>query len=420
MAQGNNDKVLAHAQFVASHLATDERGAVTVLAVHKGGQRQQQVRVVVRHVLGAETLAVVLGNEAGVEVPRRKTRVSQQRGLERNVAGDAPDHEAIECLAHLGNGVEPVASVHDQFGNHRVIVHGNLAAVLHAGVHPHPLPLAGVGGEHGLGRRLKAHQTPGGWQKVAKRVLGIDTAFDGPALAFDLVLRQGQRLARSDPNHQLHQVQPGDALGHRVLHLQTGVHLQKVKALVLADHKLHRASTLVIDRLGQGHGLLAHGLAGGVADEGAGRLLDHLLMAALDRALALVQVQHVALAVANELDLDVTRLLDKFFNEHPVVAEAVAGLIAATGEAFQSLLVVPGHAQALATPAGTGLDHHRVTNAARNLNRTLGRLDGIVHTRNAVDPSRASQLFGLDLVAHGGNRMVFGANKDDPSLLHTA
>ncbi|WP_446325770.1 pyridoxal-phosphate dependent enzyme [Blastomonas sp. CACIA14H2] len=37
-----------------------------------------------RHVLGAETLAVVLGNEAGVELARDELRVRQQRGLERS------------------------------------------------------------------------------------------------------------------------------------------------------------------------------------------------------------------------------------------------------------------------------------------------------------------------------------------------
>ncbi len=43
--------------------------------------------------------------------------------------------------------------------------------------------------------------------------------------------------------------------------------------------------------------------------KGDGRFFDHLLVAALDGALALVQVDHVAVAVAQDLDLDVARLL---------------------------------------------------------------------------------------------------------------
>ena len=205
-----------------------------------------------------------------------------------------------------------------------------------------------------------------------------------------------------------------------MLHLQPGVHLQKVKALVPAHHKLHCAGTLVIDRTGQRHRLLAHGLAGGVADERAGRLLDHLLVAALDRALALVEVQQVAVAVANQLDLDMTRLLDKFFNEHPVVAKAVARLIAAAGETLQRLLVVGGHAQALAAAAGAGLDHHRVTDAAGDFNRALGRLDGAVDAGNAVDAGHQREFFGFDFVAHGRNRVVLWADEDNACLFGPA
>ena len=49
--------------------------------------------VVVRHVFGMESLAVVLGNETGVELARHKLRVRQQRRLERNVA-DAADPQS--------------------------------------------------------------------------------------------------------------------------------------------------------------------------------------------------------------------------------------------------------------------------------------------------------------------------------------
>ena len=192
----------------------------------------------------------------------------QQGRLKRNIAAHAPNHKAVQGFAHLGNGVRPVFAMHDQLGNHRVIKHWNLAAVLHPGVHAHALPLAGVGGKHGLQRWLKANQPTRGRQKIAKRVFGIDAALNGPAIAFDLSLRQRQLLTSGHPNHQLHQIQPGDALRHRVLHLQARVHLQKVKTLVFAHHKLHCAGALVVHGLGQLHRLLAHGLAGGLRDEG--------------------------------------------------------------------------------------------------------------------------------------------------------
>ena len=117
-------------------------------------------------------------------------------------------------------------------------------------------------------RRLKTHQATRRWQEVAERVLGVDAALDGPAVALHVFLFDGQFFASGHADHLLDQVQARDGFGHRVLDLQAGVHLQKIKALVLADHKLHRARRLVFHRLGQLHRLLAHGFAGGFRDEG--------------------------------------------------------------------------------------------------------------------------------------------------------
>ena len=203
-----------------------------------------------------------------------------------------------------------------------------------------------------------------------------------------------------------------------MLHLQAGVHFQKVKTLVLADHKFDCARALVLHRLSQQHGLLAHGFARGLADERTGRLFNHFLVAALNRALTLVQVNHVAMAVTDQLNLNMAWLFNEFFNEDTVVTKAVFGLITATGETLESFLVVEGDAQAFATAASAGFDHHRVANALCNLYRFLGGFDGIVDPRDAVDTSSTSQLLGLDLVAHGGNRVMLGANEDQAFFFH--
>src|SRR5947199_5132294 len=49
--------------------------------------------------------------------------------------------------------------------------------------------------------------------------------------------------------------------------------------------------------------------------------LDHLLMPALDRALALAQVDHVAVMVAQDLNLNVTRILHQLLDIHFAIAE---------------------------------------------------------------------------------------------------
>jgi hypothetical protein len=57
------------------------------------------------------------------------------------------------------------------------------------------------------------------------------------------------------------------------------------------------------------------------------RLLEHLLVAALDRAVAVEQVHDVALAVAEHLDLDVPRLLEVLLQVHLGIAERGARLL---------------------------------------------------------------------------------------------
>ena len=218
---------------------------------------------------------------------------------------------------------------------------------------------------------------------------------------------QGEWLTRGYADHPFHQVQTGDAFGHWVFHLQTGVHLEEIKALVFTDHKLDRASALVFHRFGQSHRLFAHGFTGGVADERRRRLFNHLLMTALYRALALVQIQNMALGVTNQLDFDMAGFFDELFNKDTVVAEAIACFVTATGETFQRLFVVVGHAQTFTATTCTSFDHHGVANAFGNLDGFLRCFDGIVHTRNAIHACFCSELFGSDFVAHRCDGMVF-------------
>src|SRR5262249_32070141 len=56
------------------------------------------------------------------------------------------------------------------------------------------------------------------------------------------------------------------------------------------------------------------------------RLLEHLLVAALQRALALAEREHVPVRVADHLHLDVPRARQEALDEHAVVAEAGRGL----------------------------------------------------------------------------------------------
>ena len=118
------------------------------------------------------------------------------------------------------------------------------------------------------------------------------------------------------------------------------------------------------------------------------------------------------MCVAQHLNFNVPGLFHKLFNEHAVVAETVAGLIATRGEAFMGFFVVERHTQALAPTAGRGFDHHRVTDGLGNLHRFLGAFYGLVVPGYGVDLGLLSQFFGCNFVAHGCDGMVLGSDKN--------
>ena len=299
----------------------------------------------------------------------------------------------------------------DQLGDHRVVVHRDLATLVHPGVDAHAVA---------FDRRQETHQAPGGRQEAAERVFCVDPALHRPADQRDVVLRHRQLLAGGDADHLLDQIDAGDVLGHRVLDLQAGVHLEEVEVLVGTDDELDGAGRLVLHRLGQRDRLFAHRLARLGVEEGARRLFDDLLVTPLDRTLPLVQIERVAERVGQDLDLDVPRLDDEFLDEHPVVAERVLGLVAAGREALEGLLVVVGDAQALAAAAGGRLDHHRVADVAGDFDSTLGGIDRVVVARDGVDLGFVGELLRGDLVAHGRHRLRLRADEGNARGLQPA
>ena len=180
----------------------------------------------------------------------------------------------------------------------------------------------------------------------------------------DRVLLQaevGQRRAARDAQLRLDQVDAGHLLGDGVLDLQAWVGLDEgeVALVPLIDQKLEGAQAQVVDGGGHAHGRGGDPIARRVAQPGAGRQLDDLLVAALQAALALAQVRDAALAVADDLHLDVPRPRDQPLHEDGVVAEGGARLGLGARVGLLDLAGVRHDAHAPAAAAGDRLDHHR-------------------------------------------------------------
>ena len=141
-------------------------------------------------------------------------------------------------------------------------------------------------------------------------------------------LAEAERLARRDPQLLLDEVETRDRLGHRVLHLQPRVHLEEEE---LPPRRSSRNSTVPAfgypARPGQAQRPPRPSRSRSVARHGRRRrLLDQLLVAPLDAALALAEVDQVPVRIAQDLDLDVPGSLDVSLEQQAVVAERRRGL----------------------------------------------------------------------------------------------
>src|SRR5690606_6098546 len=192
----------------------------------------------------------------------------------------------------------------------------------------------------------------------------------------------------------------------------------EVEAAVLVQ-ELERARAAVADAdAGLGADLADLGaLLGG--DARRRRFLDHLLVAALHRAVALAQVDGVALAIGQHLDLHVARILQVLLHVDLAVAEGGLGLgLGGLDGGLQRGLGVD-HAHAAAAAAAGGLDDHRVADLAGDPgvgdDVVAQRAAGAGHAGHARGLHRADRLH---LVAHQADGVRLGPDEDEAGLLH--
>ncbi len=96
-------------------------------------------------------------------------------------------------------------------------------------------------------------------------------------------------------------------------------------------------------------------------------------MPALERAVALAEVDDVAVPVAEDLHLDVPRAVDVLLEVDAAVLERGLGLGSRLVQPGSQRCLVAGDAHALAAAAGRRLDEHRVADRPRELQRLARR-----------------------------------------------
>ena len=404
----NNDPVAALLARLG-HAAGNLLGAAGKKPVHISGRRRQDQRLVIRRRNAFKAVRKLVLDIGCRDVSGAEPGLIHDRGHERDIVLNTFDVEAVERCSLNVERLVAVLAVRDQLGDHRVIEHRDLIAFAHTRIEAYRAAI-----QRSFHRRMETLQASDGWQELAVRVFGVYTAFDRPAVDLQVTLLDAQRLTISDAKHLLDEVDTRDHFRDRVLHLQTGVHFKEIEALVDAGRdKLDRAGAVIVHSLGQCDGLFTHLLAGCFIKQWAWRFLDDFLVAALDRAFALEQVDAVAVLVAQHLDFDVAWVEDELLDEDAVIAEGRLGFGLHSRKTLFDFLVIGGDSYTLAAAARRRLDHHRIADVLRDLHRFLGALDEPHMARHSGHACFGGKLLGTDLVAHRLNGVRIRADEDD-------
>ena len=117
-----------------------------------------------------------------------------------------------------------------------------------------------------------------------------------------------------DENLRANEIDAGDLFSDGVFDLDSGVHLDKEPFFsVEVIKEFDRARVIVADFLGDAHGGIAEFFANSGIEADAGGNFDDFLVAALDRAIAFMQMKDMAVAIAEDLDFDVFGARNVFF-----------------------------------------------------------------------------------------------------------
>ncbi len=264
--------------------------------------------------------------------------------------------------------------------------------------------------------------------EVVERVLGGDAALDGVAVQLHVALRGrpgrlDHRLALGDEDLRADDVDAGDLLGHRMLDLHAGVDLDEVEGPRGHVHQeLDRARAFIGRVAGDPQAQFVDLRALVLRQVGRGRAFHDLLVAALDGAVALVEVEQRAVLVAEDLHLDMPRLEDQLLQIALAVAEGGLGLRAALADLRLQLVRPVDGPHPAPAPAPGRLEHQRVAHllghgadavhCARRIR--IGQHLGRGHDRNAGLDGRAPRA---RLVAQHPHRLGLRPDEGDPVLV---
>ena len=350
-----------------------------------------------------DAVAEELFDEAGVVFALAEGFVVHDCLLEGDGGLDAGDHVFVEGARHAVDTGGAAGGGGDDFGDHRIVMRRDRVAGVGVGVDADSastgcvveFDIAGAGLEVFLG------------------ILGVDAALDSVAARLGLNDIATEMLAGCDLDLLFHEIAAVDFLGDGVLDLDAGVHFHEVEIPVIVDEILDGAGVGVADALAEADRCVAHFFAKLGRHERRGAFFDDFLVAALERAIALAEVDDAAVVIAEDLKLDVVGIDDKFLDVDGAVAESLFGFHAGGVVALEEAAFVACDAHAASATAGDGFDHDWVANFPRDTKGLGFGIDcAVAAGRNGHAGFAGTVARGI-FISHEADRLRRGADEFD-------
>src|SRR5258706_2257936 len=226
-------------------------------------------------------------DETGINGVGAHIRMRKQRRKEGNVGDDAANigflKPAIKPLNRGGAGRRP----RDHLGKHGIVMRRYRIAVAVSGINAQTVRLL---------RRAPGSDATDRRHEILVWIFRVDPRLDSVAIEVDLILVERQLFAECDAQLPFHQIDACDQLGHGMLDLQAGIHLDEENVLSVGN-KLDGAGTGIIHRGGgPARGGAYRPALRGVKGRGRG-FLDYLLMPPLQGTFTLEQRHQIAVTV---------------------------------------------------------------------------------------------------------------------------
>jgi len=327
--------------------------------------------------------------------------------VQGGIGFDAFHHQFVQGVIHARQCLVTVIGMGDKLADQRIIMGRHLIAAVEVGIHADPGPSRSMVMSHPARRR---HESAG--------MFGVDAALNRMAVQPDVFLTQAEWDAAGNEDLLDHNIHPRHHFGDGVLHLHAGIHLDEVELSVLVE-ELKGAGAAVADAQAGIDTYRAD--AGTLLGSDAGRrgFLDHLLVAALNRTIALAQMDRLPLAIGQYLDFDVARPLQVFLHVHRAVAKCRLGLAAREHNRGGQMSLAVDHPHPAPAATRCRLDQHRIADLAGN-GDVLGGIvgQGAARTGYAGHTGLLHGVDGRHLVAHQADGFRARTDEDEAAAFH--